>query len=862
MDVVNDMRKALGMPAATTTPSSGLNTDLADRLEEAKAEYRRVYGKDMPITSTVRTRAEQEALFNARGNNPNLVAPPGKSQHEFGNAVDIAANVPDTFLNRFGLHRPHGAKDPVHVELMQVSQPSSTVADMRQSLGIPQVGNVPAAEAPGATVESMRDQMQAPAPREEINFQNLQTGQPAVKRMFESKTATGQAAQQFIESLPGSRQVGEFGNVAAGTISKSVSAVQQLVGKYFPGLSDEQRDAVVANAMQNVKQAESVIKPIEEASPKTALAGEVVGFLANPINKLIPAGKPAESLLGAAGKSGFQGMVGNILTSPAVDETKSFLTEKINQGLIGFAGGGVAGVTFHALGNALAKGIDVAKAKYGNAIHPSQLNEAADNVILQAGINPSKVPLEFFNSLKDQARTALKTGDIKGFQQFAQNYSQANGLPVPVPMLRGQLTRDPMQYAVEQNLRGIQGTGEPIQALLQKQNSALIQNLDAFGAKIGDDVTTSGHTLKNALRKADQAEAQAVRDSYTAYRNSTGKNIDVPLQGLAQDYARVLKDFGADQIPQGVRNNLNELGLLKGGQLKVTTIDDAENLIKVINRNYDPAKQPKGTINALDDLRNSLNNSIREAGANLPGEAGAAARAAREAASQRFKTIESIPALRDIMKGKEPDKFVQNHILNGNVDEISRMTKYLEANNPEALNQVRNDVMRFIKQRVVGNVSDENARFSQAQLKAFLSDASEQRLKRFLSAEQITGLKQLNKVAENALVEPVSAAVNKANTASAAANLVQGTVKSGLVNDLLTNVAAIKFPGVTWGAKALQDINQKSRASDLIQQAVNPATAPATTPIRNLIERPGLAGAAAADQAIRQRNLEYERQNQ
>ena len=214
------------------------------------------------------------------------------------------------------------------------------------------------------------------------------------------------------------------------------------------------------------------------------------------------------------------------------------------------------------------------------------------------------------------------------------------------------------------------------------------------------------------------------------------------------------------------------------------------------------------------------------------------------------------------MKGKEPDKFVQNHILNGNVDEITRMTKYLEANNPEALNQVRNDVMRFIKQRVVGNVSDENARFSQAQLKAFLSDASEQRLKRFLSPEQITGLRQLNKVAENALVEPVSAAVNRSNTASAAANLIQGTVKSGMVNELLTNVASIKFPGVAWGARALQDVNQRSRASDLIQQAVNPAAVPATTPIRNLIERPGLVGAAAADQAIRQRNLEYERQNQ
>ena len=243
MDVVNNMRKALGMPAATTTPSGGLNTDLADRLEEAKAEYRRVYGKDMPITSTVRTRAEQEALFNARGTNPNLVAPPGKSQHEVGNAVDVAANVPDTFLNKFGLHRPHGAKDPVHVELMAASQPAetSTVADMRKSLGIPQVGNVPAPAAEAPAVESMRDQMQAPAAP-------TAAAQPTVQRMFEPKTPAQQAAQQLIESVPGSRQLGEFGNVAAGTISKSVSAVQELVGKYFPGLSDEQRNAIVASA--------------------------------------------------------------------------------------------------------------------------------------------------------------------------------------------------------------------------------------------------------------------------------------------------------------------------------------------------------------------------------------------------------------------------------------------------------------------------------------------------------------------------------------------------------------------------------------------------------------------------------------
>jgi hypothetical protein len=83
---------------------------------------------------------------------------------------------------------------------------------------------------------------------------------------------------------------------------------------------------------------------------------------------------------------------------------------------------------------------------------------------------------------------------------------------------------------------------------------------------------------------------------------------------------------------------------MKGKQLKLTTIEDAEALIKNINQNYDKTKPVQ--MNALDQLRRSVENSIREAGANLPGQAGAVAREARKAAEDRFNVIESIPALR------------------------------------------------------------------------------------------------------------------------------------------------------------------------------------------------------------------------
>jgi hypothetical protein len=115
--------KALNYGKKSTAKSSnqpnleGLNPDFASRLQEAQSAYRERFKKELPITSAVRT-SEQQAKLAASPNKKYPAAQAGTSQHEFGNAIDISPNVPDDFLNEFGLHRPHGKKDLVHVEAM------------------------------------------------------------------------------------------------------------------------------------------------------------------------------------------------------------------------------------------------------------------------------------------------------------------------------------------------------------------------------------------------------------------------------------------------------------------------------------------------------------------------------------------------------------------------------------------------------------------------------------------------------------------------------------------------------------------------------------------------------------------------
>lgn len=98
------------------------DNEFQTRLNQAKDAYRKQYGQEMPITSGTRSRAEQERLFRERSSNPNVVAAPGTSKHETGEAADIPASVPEAFLNQFGIHRPMGAKDPVHAVLMPAKQ--------------------------------------------------------------------------------------------------------------------------------------------------------------------------------------------------------------------------------------------------------------------------------------------------------------------------------------------------------------------------------------------------------------------------------------------------------------------------------------------------------------------------------------------------------------------------------------------------------------------------------------------------------------------------------------------------------------------------------------------------------------------
>jgi LAS superfamily LD-carboxypeptidase LdcB len=94
------------------------NPELLRRLDALAAQK----GMHFHITSGLRTRAEQQQLWDNRGSNPYPVAQPGTSRHESGNAADVTINgqaIQSVFsaaeLRAAGIAPLSG--DAVHVEL-------------------------------------------------------------------------------------------------------------------------------------------------------------------------------------------------------------------------------------------------------------------------------------------------------------------------------------------------------------------------------------------------------------------------------------------------------------------------------------------------------------------------------------------------------------------------------------------------------------------------------------------------------------------------------------------------------------------------------------------------------------------------
>lgn len=110
--------------AAPAGGGAGTRAGLAPAMLAALERADELLGETLPVTSGYRSPEEQRELWEQRGTNPFPVAPPGRSRHESGLAVD----VPSSFVGRLlevagkvGLCQTLPVTDPIHFEVCGAS---------------------------------------------------------------------------------------------------------------------------------------------------------------------------------------------------------------------------------------------------------------------------------------------------------------------------------------------------------------------------------------------------------------------------------------------------------------------------------------------------------------------------------------------------------------------------------------------------------------------------------------------------------------------------------------------------------------------------------------------------------------------
>jgi hypothetical protein len=459
----------------------------------------------------------------------------------------------------------------------------------------------------------------------------------------------------------------------------------------------------------------------------------------------------------------------------------------------GAAGGAVGKYIGDAVGNLGSK--VMARINQPNAAHINLTGELSKH-----GIDFSKLSKEVQDSLLDDATKALRAG---GTLDPAALVRKAEFAATGIKPTLGQITRDPKQYTFEMNTRGIAGSGDDLAQRFNEQNEQLIGALNKARTGTGganQGKYEAGESMVDALKAKNLEAEKHVSDLYEKARNMAG--IHTPLNNY--NFSNALNDdldlkMVGDALPSDIKNTLNKIA--KGDM--PFTVQKAEQIRQAINGQL-PAI-PGRERTALQTVNHHLQKEIDALGDTLGGDAGKAFIAAREAASDRFKSLDVSPALKAATKDFEPNDFVDKFIIKAKPTHLTALISDLKRQ-PELLNEAKGQVIDYLKSKALSGQTDEYGKFSQAGLKNGINSIGEERLKRLFSPAEVEEIKRIQRVAASIMVRPAGGSVNESHTSQAIANL-------------LTRLSNIKVPYLK---ELAVDPIMRFKMQGKVNQALNP----------------------------------------
>lgn len=679
-----------------------------------------------------------------------------------------------------------------------------------------------------AQVQAQYKPQQASQPQPQPQTPNVsRDGQPISPNQVKGSTLGGiymglrdpidAGAQLLTRMLPDSVvQAGNKFNNAL--VDLGVPGIARLEGPDAPNLSGlvtGQQSSASSPVDRMVRTANDEYQASRQMAGRDGIdLARIGGNVLNPINRIVPF-SGAGSTAAVAGRAATQGAITGLATPVLTND--DFAKEKLFQVGLGATVGGAAGAAFNKLAEAAGKGVASLQARPGfpawlggksNTPVDAQARQVLSEAAREGGFDLSKVPQSILEKAQQEVSDALKSGASVDTKALGRATLGKAVLGEDAALMTGQMTRDPMKFANELNLRGVEGAGKPIADRLALQNERLIDAVQKRGAAGAPDNYDAGSISIKSLQDLDKKLSSEVSDAYQKFRTASGTTINVPMQPVAQKLGDVVETYGKENIPSAVMQRLNSYGLMGGKQTKVFDLLEADKLIKVINANYDPMRATEAR--ALGDLRRGLSEAIDLADKQSQGATGPAATLLQEAlgkAKARFGLHESVPGLEAASQNRATQEaFVQQYITSksAGIDTVEGMVKLLS---PDALDAVKKNVLSNILESAAPGATrgSDAAKFSQAGFRKALDNIGDRKLKILFGDEGLQQLRQIENVSQWIQAQPAGSAVNNSATASAMMNL-------------LSKVGG--YPGVNIARDSVKKFSQERAANNALKAVV------------------------------------------
>lgn len=619
------------------------------------------------------------------------------------------------------------------VDRMAILQDEMTKAQQRLQSGDPRAQRDidSLTREMGGKVQPVQQTQQASGETLADLWEKTPTGKTQEEKKAEKKAELPLAAQFYNKLLEGKKALGETivgageaGLTAlSGSVAAPVSALGGIVGTMTSGKYGTQ---------QGIQAGQDVARRLQEGGtyqPRTQTGQQYVQNLqkAFEASKLPPVGVP--EVMGFAPLAGPASKQAQQAVGQAAQASKQIPS---------------------AIGKQLGVGeLEIQKqfeAKRGlqSAGAAATTDQAAINAIL------AKVSPELQNEIRSTQINQLNMPAL-------ERHVEADTLPVPVRLTRGQATQDINLLSDEMNMRG---KNPDLANRFNEQNGKLIENMNAIRDKAAPDVYGTNYienaeTVINAYKALDDTRTADISAKYKALKDAAGGDFPIDGKQFATNAEKMLgKDLKTDFLPPAIAKQLERY---KNGE--TMTFENFE----AMRTNL--AAEMRKAERSGDGNAKTASSIVRTALEELPlsGEAEALkplANEARSAAKARFDMLKKDPAYDAAVNDAVPDKFIAKYIIGGNKRDLEALTAQL-GKGSEGHQAVSAAVVNYLKDKA--GVINDNGNFSQAGYNKALKQL-DPRLLELVDGETAQQLRALGNVARYTQAQPRGSYVNQSNT--------------------------------------------------------------------------------------------------